>query len=164
MSSRAPFRLLLVTLLTTGLGLAVEAVPASAAAHGKVEVSVHAKKKKKHKKATVKLAGSGLGKILVAANGRTLYAFDPDGTDTSASKCTGGCQQIWPALTVAKPVAGKGLDKAKLTVGGANQVAYGGHLLYEFSGDSAKGDMKGQGIGGIWHVVGADGRSEERRV
>src|SRR6266511_3754887 len=115
MSSRAPFRLLLVTLLTTGLGLAVEAVPASAAAHGKVEVSVHAKKKKKHKKATVKLAGTGLG-------------------------------------------------KAKLTVGGANQVAYGGHLLYEFSGDSAKGDMKGQGIGGIWHVVGADGRSEERRV
>ncbi len=157
MSSRAPFRLLLVTLLTTGLGLAVEAVPASAAAHGKVEVSVHAKKKKKHKKATVKLAGSGLGKILVAANGRTLYAFDPDGTDTSASKCTGGCQQIWPALMAAKPVPGKGLDKAKLTVGGAEQVAYGGHLLYEFSGDSVKGDTKGQGFGGIWHVVGADG-------
>ncbi|HUV11534.1 MAG TPA: hypothetical protein VMX12_11190, partial [Acidimicrobiia bacterium] len=28
---------------------------------------------------------------------------------------------------------------------------------YRFGGDSAKGDTNGQGIGGVWFVVGSDG-------
>ena len=29
--------------------------------------------------------------------------------------------------------------------------------LYYFSGDAAAGDTNGQGVGGIWYVVGPDG-------
>jgi predicted lipoprotein with Yx(FWY)xxD motif len=153
-----PFaRLLLATLLTTSLGLATAATPALATGPSRHHGSEPAKKRKK--KPTVKVATTSLGAILVAGNGKTLYAFDPDGTDTSTSHCTGGCAGIWPALSTSngKVVAGKGLDASKLTVGAANQVAYNGHLLYFYAPDAAPGDTGGQGIGGVWHVVGNDG-------
>jgi predicted lipoprotein with Yx(FWY)xxD motif len=30
--------------------------------------------------------------------------------------------------------------------------------VYYFGGDAAPGDVNGQGIGDVWHVVGADGK------
>ena len=30
--------------------------------------------------------------------------------------------------------------------------------LYRFAGDAAPGDINGQGSGGVWFVVGADGK------
>jgi len=156
MPSRPFARLLLATLLTTGVGVATSITPALAGGPTRHHSSEPAKKKRKP---TVKVATTSLGAILVAGNGKTLYAFDPDGTTTSASQCTGGCAGIWPPLTTksGKVVAGKGLDATKLTVGGAKQVAYNGHLLYFYAPDAAPGDTGGQGIGGVWHAVGADG-------
>ena len=156
MPSRPTYRLLLAALLATGLGIATEISPASAGTAANRSASAPAKKKKP--KATVKVATTSAGTIIVAANGKTLYAFDPDGNDTTAAHCTGGCAGLWPPLTSsAKLVAGKGLDKAKLTVGGGKQVAYNGHLLYFYAPDTAPGATGGQGSGGVWHVVGADG-------
>lgn len=111
--------------------------------------------------ATVKLADSSLGKILVDANGRTLYELDVD-TATKAT-CTAACTSLWPPLiATGTPVGGAGLDAAKLgTLDGPNghQVTYGGHPLYTFANDKAAGDVNGQGFaGGVWWVVGADGQ------
>ena len=47
--------------------------------------------------ATVAVASSRLGDILVDAEGRTLYAFTKDTSDQSA--CSGECATSWPALT-----------------------------------------------------------------
>jgi len=110
--------------------------------------------------ATVSVANSSLGMILVASNGRTLYALDKD-TPTMAS-CTGGCAGLWPPLTATgTPTGGAGVDATKLTIlTGANgmQVVYAGHPLYMFAQDSAPGDVKGQGFAGnIWHVVSPTG-------
>jgi predicted lipoprotein with Yx(FWY)xxD motif len=159
MFSRPLARLLLATLLTTGIGAATAATPALAESPGHRTETVAAKKRKK--KPTVKVATNSLGTILVAANGKTVYAFDLDGTDPSTSHCTGGCSGLWPPLVSksGKVVAGKGLDLTKLTVGVANQVAYDGHLLYFYAPDTAAGDTGGQGVGGLWHVVGADGNT-----
>jgi predicted lipoprotein with Yx(FWY)xxD motif len=154
MPSRHISRLLLVVLLSAGLGVAVEAT-ALASSPGKDPSAAPAKKKKK--KPTVKIAETDLGEILVDSKGRTLYAFDPDGTNIDVSNCNEGCEQAWPHLTAKKVKAGKGLDKSLLELGADNQVAYNGHLLYRFSGDTAPGDTTGQGVGGVWHVVGADG-------
>jgi predicted lipoprotein with Yx(FWY)xxD motif len=151
-------RLLLVTVLVTGVGVAAEATAAVANAPADHVSAPQQKDKKKRKKATVKLGTTDVGRILVDTKGRTLYAFDPDGTDTSASKCTGACSQTWPPLTASgTPKASKGLDTTLLTIGGGGQVAYNGHLLYRYSADTAAGDTNGQGVGGIWHVVDADG-------
>jgi predicted lipoprotein with Yx(FWY)xxD motif len=154
MSSRKVARLVLVALMSAALGIAAEAT-AFAASAGKNAAAVDAKKKRKP---TVKVAETDLGEILVDSKGRTLYSFDPDGTNIDVSNCTGGCEQAWPHLTSKKkPKAGKGLDKELLELGADDQVAYNGHLLYRFSGDTAPGDTTGQGVGGVWHVVGADG-------
>jgi predicted lipoprotein with Yx(FWY)xxD motif len=40
---------------------------------------------------------------------------------------------------------------------GSKQVKFGDWPLYYFGGDTKAGDTNGQGIGGIWYVVGADG-------
>jgi len=156
MPSRPMSRLLLAALLATGVGIATEISPAIAGTAANRSASAPAKKKKA--KATVKVATTSLGTIIVAANGKTLYAFDADGTDTTTAHCSGGCSGVWPALAAkGKLVAGKGLDKTKLTAGGAKQVAYNGHLLYFYAPDATPGATGGQGIGGVWHVVGADG-------
>jgi predicted lipoprotein with Yx(FWY)xxD motif len=152
MPMRSAARLLVASALTIGVALATNAT-AFAASPG-ADASVATAKKKK---ATVKVAETELGEVLVDSKGRTLYSFDPDGTNIDVSNCTGACADAWPPLKSKKPKAGKGLDKSLLEVGADNQVAYNGHLLYRFTGDSAPGDTTGQGVGGVWHVVGADG-------
>ena len=149
-------RLAVAVLLTAGTGVATEATAAWARTGAASPAAVA--HKKKPKKPTVKVATTTLGKILVAANGRTLYAFDPDGTTITASMCTDGCATVWPHLTAkGKPVAGKGLKASKLELGADRQVAYNGHLLYEFSNDKGPGQTNGQGVANVWHVVGTNG-------
>jgi predicted lipoprotein with Yx(FWY)xxD motif len=62
--------------------------------------------------ATVAVARSKLGDILVDADGRTLYAFTKDKGDQSA--CSGECAANWPALTGAA-TAGTGVQAALLS-------------------------------------------------
>lgn len=111
-------------------------------------------------KATVATANNAsLGTILVDASGKTLYTFDKDTSTTSA--CTGNCAATWPALVlpsgVTPAVAGTGVgtlsvaprpdDATKM------QVVLNGKPLYNYAADTAPGDTKGDGVGGIWHVA-----------
>jgi len=88
---------------------------------------------------------------LTAKNGMTIYVFDKDtGTE---STCYDQCAVNWPpylAEADAKLSEGWTMVKRK---DGAMQWAYDGHPMYFFKGDAAKGDAKGDGMGGIWHVV-----------
>ena len=111
--------------------------------------------------ATVALAEVGdVGEALVGPNGNTLYLFEMDDGTTSA--CTDACADVWPALVAnGQPVAGDGVDGGLLgTANGqvANQVTYNGHLLYEFSGDEAPGDVNGLQIP-EWYPVDAEGNA-----
>lgn len=111
-------------------------------------------------KPSVQVAETGLGDVLVDGDGLTLYAFtnDSDGAPT----CTGDCASTWPAhLIEGEPIIPEGLDPATFsTVEGAEggtQLKAGAWPLYRFSGDSAPGDVNGQGSGGVWFAVAADG-------
>ncbi|HEU4398341.1 MAG TPA: hypothetical protein VFU54_10960 [Actinomycetota bacterium] len=108
--------------------------------------------------ATVAVASSRLGEILVDAEGRTLYAFTKDKGDQSA--CSGECADNWPALT-GTASAGTGAQAALLSTSrqanGSSQVTYDGKLLYYFAGDAKPGDTNGQGVGSVWFAVAADG-------
>ena len=108
--------------------------------------------------ATVAVASSKLGDILVDADGRTLYAFTKDQGDQSA--CSGECAANWPALTGAA-TAGTGAEAAlvstSMQANGTDQVTYGGKPLYHFAGDAKPGDTNGQGVGSVWFAVAADG-------
>jgi predicted lipoprotein with Yx(FWY)xxD motif len=107
---------------------------------------------------TVAVASSKLGDILVDGDGRTLYAFTKDKGDQSA--CTGQCASNWPALT-GTATAGSGVQASLLSTSmqanGTDQVTYGGRPLYHFAGDAKPGDTNGQGVGGVWFVLAANG-------
>ncbi|HET7516832.1 MAG TPA: hypothetical protein VFN05_03860, partial [Actinomycetes bacterium] len=108
--------------------------------------------------ATVAVASSRLGEILVDAEGRTLYAFTKDKGDQSA--CSGECATNWPALT-GTGTAGTGAQASLLSTSmqpnGTSQVTYDGRPLYYFAGDAKPGDTNGQGVGGVWFVLTGDG-------
>jgi predicted lipoprotein with Yx(FWY)xxD motif len=118
--------------------------------------------------AAVSLRSTGLGKVLVGPNGRTLYLFEKDKGGKSA--CSGACASEWPPLTVTgKPAAGSGVDAAKLSVtkrsDGKSQVVYSGHPLYFYIGDSKPGDTNGQGLnafGAEWYVLSGSGSKVEK--
>jgi predicted lipoprotein with Yx(FWY)xxD motif len=112
----------------------------------------------------VRVAKSGLGRMLVDSRGRTLYLFEADRNGKSA--CSGACVSFWPPLlTSGKPRAGTGvaarlLGTIKRRDGGV-QVTYAGHPLYTFRLDTRSGQTKGEGLndfGGHWYAVGAKGR------
>ena len=98
------------------------------------------------------LAGSAhAAELLAAKNGMTLYTFDKDAGGVSS--CYKECATNWP------PYLGKEGDAmmkdwslAKRT-DGAMQWTYDAKPLYFFIGDKAKGDAKGDGLKGVWHVI-----------
>jgi predicted lipoprotein with Yx(FWY)xxD motif len=95
--------------------------------------------------------------IIVDTAGRTVYMYLPDGA-SKTSRVPPALKQVWPAvLAPGAAIVGSGLSASKLAVdmqaGGAHQVAYNGHLLYTFAQDTAPGDAKGQGLGGIWFAL-----------
>lgn len=106
--------------------------------------------------ADVAVAQTGMGTVLVNAEGLTLYAFTQDSADASA--CSGGCADFWPPLTIeGEPVAGEGVDGSLLSTltraDGSLQLTYNGLPLYTYSEDAAPGDTNGQGVNGAWFVV-----------
>jgi predicted lipoprotein with Yx(FWY)xxD motif len=108
---------------------------------------------------TVKAAHNGrYGSLLVTAGGMTLYHLTSGKAGTIA--CTGPCATAWPPLLLAagtKPKAGSGASGSKLGTirrpDGHVQVTYNGMALYRFALDRKAGDVKGQGVHGVWFAV-----------
>jgi predicted lipoprotein with Yx(FWY)xxD motif len=114
------------------------------------------------KPATVSVRKTKLGRVLVDAQGRTLYLFMKDKNDKSA--CAGACATGWPPLlTSGKPKAGTGVASKLLgtTVRrSGRQVTYDGHPLYTYAGDSRAGQTNGEGsnaFGAAWYVLAPNG-------
>jgi predicted lipoprotein with Yx(FWY)xxD motif len=114
--------------------------------------------------ATVGAASEGsLGKILVDAQGRTLYLFKKDSGTKSA--CSGACATNWPPLRASgKATVAGGASAAELGTtarsDGKPQITYNGHPLYLFVGDKKAGDTNGQGLtafGGGWFALSSAG-------
>ena len=113
--------------------------------------------------ATVGVASSSLGSILVNSSGHTLYLFKADSGTKSA--CTGACAIAWPPLLAkGNPTAGTGLTASKLgtitRAGGKRQVTYNGHPLYLFIKDRKPGETTGQGVtafGAPWFALSSAG-------
>jgi predicted lipoprotein with Yx(FWY)xxD motif len=114
--------------------------------------------------ATVHVAKTRLGKILVDSHGHTLYLFKKDKGKKSA--CSGACAQFWPPLrTSGKPKAGSGAKASLLGTtkrsDGKPQVTYNGHPVYGFVMDKKAGDTNGEGVtafGAKWFALSASGK------
>lgn len=98
---------------------------------------------------------TSIGPVLADSKGFTLYWYSKDTMMTSV--CTGGCTTAWPPLT-GQPAAAMGVHLVGkfgtiTRSGGVLQATYKGRPLYTYSGDTAPGQTKGNGFGGVWHVV-----------
>jgi predicted lipoprotein with Yx(FWY)xxD motif len=113
--------------------------------------------------ASVGVASTGLGNVLVNRQGRTLYLFERDSGTMSA--CTGACAVNWPPLRVrGTPLVGSGAKRSDVgttvRADGISQLTYNGHPLYTFVNDKKPGDTNGEGItafGGSWFAVSGAG-------
>ena len=109
--------------------------------------------------ATIGMASTSLGNVLVDSQGRTVYLFQKDSGTKSA--CSGGCAVAWPPVrTSGKPTVGSGLTASNVGTtprsDGKPQVTYNGHPLYLFQNDQNAGDTNGQGVsafGAAWYVI-----------
>jgi predicted lipoprotein with Yx(FWY)xxD motif len=105
--------------------------------------------------ATVAVASSSLGDILVDAEGMSLYVFLND-EQGGSSTCYDDCESAWPPL-VGPAAAGDGADESLLSTtereDGTQQVTYNGWPLYYYAADTKAGDTTGQGVGDVWFAV-----------
>jgi predicted lipoprotein with Yx(FWY)xxD motif len=106
----------------------------------------------------LKTATGKAGIWLTNSAGRALYVYSHDKGTTS--ECYGACAAAWPPLTTTGPVTLSGKYAVPRDLGvttrtnGTKQVTYGGHPLYYFKGDTAPGQTKGQGVDGVWFLIG----------
>lgn len=107
-------------------------------------------------------AVGNFGKVVLDGNGRTLYVFDKDTADPSKSNCDGDCAAKWPPVLASGTPQLDGVDASLVgtvtRTDGSKQVTLAGLPLYQFAQDTKAGVAKGQAVGGIWWVVGADGK------
>lgn len=110
----------------------------------------------------VNLGDTSLGKVVVDGAGLTLYVFTADSGTTSA--CNDACATSWPPVLAgtSAPTLGAGLDTEDFgtitRADGTSQLTFYGRPLYLFAGDTAPGDVKGQGLKDKWFVVDATGK------
>jgi predicted lipoprotein with Yx(FWY)xxD motif len=111
--------------------------------------------------AVLSTTDSSIGTIVVDADGRTVYVFDKDTAGSGTSACSGDCVDDWPAVTAdsdSPEVDGVTGDVGTIARDdGTRQVTLDGLPLYTYEHDSHAGDVNGQGVKGIWWVVGPDG-------
>ena len=104
------------------------------------------------KTATMTVQGKSIT-ALVNSQGLTLYYRT---SDTPSSVCSGSCASAWPPLiSTSTPSAASTLPGtlSLLTDANGSQVTYNGHPLYTYSGDTAPGQLNGEGIAGVWFVA-----------
>ena len=110
------------------------------------------------------VATTSLGKVLVDAQGRTVYMLTAD--SPGHATCNAQCRAYWPAVNVPSPVPssvpGVTAKVASTALpGGGRTLTAGGWPLYTFVQDSAPGQVHGQGVksfGGVWYVVSPAGK------
>lgn len=105
------------------------------------------------------------GTLVVGANNRTLYVFQPDLKSTSAhdktSTCYEGCAAVWPpVLSTGTPTVSGGANASLIGLttrkDGTKQVTYNGMPLYYYAADQQAGQATGNHLKdnyGLWIAV-----------
>src|SRR5579863_5131497 len=91
------------------------------------------------------------GGIFTGTNGIALYIADSDRMP-NVSSCYDNCGHNWPAFNPEENEREAGDWHIFTRDDGTKQWAYKGKPVYRFILDRQPGDMKGDGIGTVWHA------------
>ncbi len=91
--------------------------------------------------------------IMTNSAGMTLYVFDKDAIFSGKSVCNGQCATNWPPFAAGSAEQAGGDWTVITRDDGSKQWAWLGRPLYSWSKDQKPGDMTGEGINKVWHVV-----------
>jgi predicted lipoprotein with Yx(FWY)xxD motif len=107
---------------------------------------------------TIETMSTAKGTVLATAAGLTVYWFAAD--TSTQSNCNGSCVSYWPpVLGTPAAASGASLPHGLGTIKRANgqtQATYDGHPLYTYAGDTAAGQINGNGLnasGGLWWAI-----------
>jgi len=84
-------------------------------------------------------------------DGFNLYVFDNDANETS--NCAGQCLVNWPAFLASPEDVAIGDYTIFTRTDGNKQWAYDGKPLYFFKNDTTRGDINGDGVINLWHLI-----------
>lgn len=93
------------------------------------------------------------GDYLTDAQGMTLYTFDND--EPGKSNCESSCLANWPPYSApsANPADLPQNIGVTQATDGTYMYTWMGMPLYYYVADQEPGDINGDGVGGIWHIV-----------
>jgi predicted lipoprotein with Yx(FWY)xxD motif len=89
--------------------------------------------------------------MMVDHKGMTLYTFDKD--SGGKSMCNDECAKNWPPMMAPAGATASGKWSVIKRDDGASQYAYDGKPLYTFVKDKKPGDMVGDNMKDVWHVM-----------
>lgn len=100
-----------------------------------------------------KVSGTATGQYMTDFQGMTLYTYDKD--TPGVSNCSGNCAVAWPVYTSGAVSQGTFPEHISVITraDGTKQFAWKGMPLYYYQNDKKAGDVTGDGVGGVWHIV-----------
>jgi len=89
--------------------------------------------------------------MMVDHKGMTVYTFDKD--SGGKSMCNGDCAKNWPPMMAPAGAKAEGKFTPIKRDDGTMQWAYDGKPLYTLVKDEKPGEMKGDKMKDVWHVM-----------
>jgi predicted lipoprotein with Yx(FWY)xxD motif len=97
------------------------------------------------------MARTSIGRVMTTPQGATIYTFGKD--EIGKSNCHADCATQWPPIIAASGARPYGKMSLVRRHDGQQQWAYDGRPLYTYADDEMHGDVKGENVGNVWHVV-----------
>ena len=97
------------------------------------------------------MVNTSIGPVMTTPRGMTVYTFDRD--QNGRSNCYADCARQWPPVTADGYAQEYGRMSVVSRTDGQRQWAYDGRPLYTYAEDSRYGDVNGDNVGSVWHVV-----------
>jgi predicted lipoprotein with Yx(FWY)xxD motif len=92
-----------------------------------------------------------IGRVVTTVAGATLYTFDQD--QNGESSCYNDCARQWLPLIARSTTKAHWRMALTRRADGRQQWLYDGKPLYTYIGDTRPGDIHGDNVGNVWHVV-----------
>ena len=89
--------------------------------------------------------------VVATKEGRVAYTFDVD--DVNESSCYDDCAKAWPPILIQDASALKSPMGTTTRKDGTLQLTLEGQPLYFFVGDKNPGDINGDNLGKVWHII-----------